>query len=287
MNGRYVRFTPSRSANSFFAQARNATILVMSTSWVCVNCAVACKDSRVFFAVICRIRLAFWVVPRRWAKAGAGTAARAAGAGAAAAGADADGACGSILASPAASTSCLRMRPPTPVPLTDARSMLFSAASFRTSGVTYGAPSEADAAAAAAGARAAGAGAAGFGAGAGFGFGSGLGSGLGSGAGWAAGAGGAGAAAAAAPASLMTASSPPISTVSSSCATIFVSTPAAGDGISVSTLSVETSSRGSSSSTVSPSCLSQRVTVPSVTLSPSAGIWTAMAMCVDSSDGHS
>ena len=35
-------------------------------------------------------------------------------------------------------------------------------------------------------------------------------------------------------------------------------------------------------STVSPSCLSQRVTVPSVTLSPSAGIWTEMAMSVDS-----
>ncbi|EUA28031.1 2-oxoglutarate dehydrogenase, E2 component, dihydrolipoamide succinyltransferase domain protein [Mycobacterium xenopi 3993] len=35
-----------------------------------------------------------------------------------------------------------------------------------------------------------------------------------------------------------------------------------GDGISVSTLSVETSNRGSSTSTVSPSCLSQRVTVP-------------------------
>ncbi|OBG51853.1 hypothetical protein A5670_21155 [Mycolicibacterium fortuitum] len=84
----------------------------------------------------------------------------------------------------------------------------------------------------------------------------------------------------------MTASSPPISTVSSSCATILVNTPAAGDGISVSTLSVDTSSSGSSSSTVSPSCLSQRVTVPSVTLSPSAGIWTEMAMCIDSSDGH-
>src|SRR6185312_533346 len=65
-------------------------------------------------------------------------------------------------------------------------------------------------------------------------------------------------------------------------ATIFVSTPAAGEGISVSTLSVETSSRGSSSSTVSPSCFSHRVTVPSVTLSPSAGIWTEVAMSFDS-----
>ncbi len=85
------------------------------------------------------------------------------------------------------------------------------------------------------------------------------------------------------PASPITASSPPISTVSSSWATILTSTPAAGDGISVSTLSVETSSKGSSTSTVSPSCLSHRVTVPSVTLSPSAGIWTEKAMSVDSS----
>ncbi|CKS58182.1 Uncharacterised protein [Mycobacterium tuberculosis] len=81
----------------------------------------------------------------------------------------------------------------------------------------------------------------------------------------------------------MTASSPPTSTVSSSWAMILVSTPAAGEGISVSTLSVDTSTRGSSSSTVSPSCLSQRVTVPSVTLSPSAGIWTEKAISVDSS----
>jgi hypothetical protein len=49
---RVVRFTPSRSANVALALARSATILVMSTSWVCVNCAVACRDSRVFFAVI-------------------------------------------------------------------------------------------------------------------------------------------------------------------------------------------------------------------------------------------
>ena len=48
--------------------------------------------------------------------------------------------------------------------------------------------------------------------------------------------------------------------------------PAIGEGISVSTLSVETSSRASSSATESPTFLSQRVTVPSLTLSPSAGI---------------
>ena len=76
----------------------------------------------------------------------------------------------------------------------------------------------------------------------------------------------------------MTASSPPISTVSSSPATILVRVPAAGEGISVSTLSVDTSSKGSSTSTVSPSFLSQRVTVPSLTDSPSAGICTEKAM---------
>ena len=69
----------------------------------------------------------------------------------------------------------------------------------------------------------------------------------------------------------MTASSAPTSTVSSSSTLISCSVPATGEGISVSTLSVETSSSGSSTATSSPTCLSQRVTVPSVTDSPSAG----------------
>ena len=50
--------------------------------------------------------------------------------------------------------------------------------------------------------------------------------------------------------------------------------PVAGEGISVSTLSVETSRSGSSTLIVSPTFLSQRVTVPSVTDSPRAGIVT-------------
>jgi hypothetical protein len=50
--------------------------------------------------------------------------------------------------------------------------------------------------------------------------------------------------------------------------------PDAGEGISVSTLSVDTSRSGSSTLMLSPTFLSQRVTVPSVTLSPSAGIVT-------------
>ena len=50
--------------------------------------------------------------------------------------------------------------------------------------------------------------------------------------------------------------------------------PAWAEGTSVSTLSVDTSNRGSSVATCSPSFLSQRVTVPSVTVSPSCGIAT-------------
>src|SRR5262249_13193617 len=58
------------------------------------------------------------------------------------------------------------------------------------------------------------------------------------------------------------------------------SVPATGEGISVSTLSVDTSSNGSSTATSSPTCFSQRVTVPSVTDSPSSGRLTSVAMCV-------
>src|ERR1700733_4859355 len=100
MNGRKVRFTPSRSANEALALARNPTILVMSTSWVWVSWAVACRDSRVFLAVIWRIRLAFGVGPRRGAGAGGGVggaAFGAGGAGAAAAGAGASGAGGGFF----------------------------------------------------------------------------------------------------------------------------------------------------------------------------------------------
>ena len=70
------------------------------------------------------------------------------------------------------------------------------------------------------------------------------------------------------------ASRAPTGTVESTETSIEMITPDTGDGISVSTLSVETSSSGSSTLTVSPTFLSQRVTVPSVTLSPSAGIVT-------------
>ena len=102
----------------------------------------------------------------------------------------------------------------------------------------------------------------------------GVGAGVATGAGAATGAGVCAAGFAAEPDSAITASSAPTATVESTCTTIFCNTPATGDGISVSTLSVETSSNGSSTAIESPSFLSQRVTVPSVTDSPSAGMVT-------------
>ena len=64
----------------------------------------------------------------------------------------------------------------------------------------------------------------------------------------------------------------PTGTVVSIATSIARSVPATGEGISVSTLSVDTSSKASSTATVSPTFFNQRVTVPSETLSPRAGI---------------
>ena len=105
----------------------------------------------------------------------------------------------------------------------------------------------------------------------------------------AAGAAGSSAAGAASPAgalepSPILASTAPTSTVSSSATRISSMTPLTGEGISVSTLSVEISSRPSSAWIVSPTFLSQRVTVPSVTLSPSAGRTTDVLMTVSPSE---
>jgi hypothetical protein len=66
----------------------------------------------------------------------------------------------------------------------------------------------------------------------------------------------------------------PTSTVSPATTRISVTTPDAGDGISVSTLSVEISTSTSSSATVSPMFLAHERMVPSVTVSPSCGIVT-------------
>ena len=67
----------------------------------------------------------------------------------------------------------------------------------------------------------------------------------------------------------------PTSTTSPSPARISVTTPATGAGTSESTLSVEISKRISSTSTGSPTCLNQRMIVPSVTVSPNWGMVTS------------
>ncbi len=72
----------------------------------------------------------------------------------------------------------------------------------------------------------------------------------------------------------------PTSTVSPSWTRIWVRVPEAGLGTSVSTLSVEISSSGSSASICSPSCFSQRVIVPSETDTPICGITTSTAVSV-------
>ena len=109
-------------------------------------------------------------------------------------------------------------------------------------------------------------------------------------AGSATGASGAAAAAGAAPFSVaISASTAPTLTVSPSAAWILTTVPLAGEGTSASTLSVEISTRVSSASTESPSCLCHSRTVPSVTDSPICGrvtctvVLTAIALNSDCS----
>src|SRR5713101_1817051 len=96
--------------------------------------------------------------------------------------------------------------------------------------------------------------------------------------GWAAGAG----AAAAAPSESITPTIVWIGTVCPSPTLISLSTPAAGAGISASTLSVEISNSGSSRSTLSPGFFSHLVMVPSKMLSPIWGMTTSIAMGLSS-----
>src|ERR1700719_4770157 len=128
-----------------------------------------------------------------------------------------------------------------------------------------------DAAAGAGGAEtgAAGAGAAGWAA---------AGVGAGAGAALAGAAAGAGADAAAEPAPSITATMVWMGTVWPSAIFISLRTPAEGEGISASTLSVEISKSGSSRSTLSPGFLSHLVMVPSKMLSPIWGMTTSTAM---------
>ncbi len=71
-----------------------------------------------------------------------------------------------------------------------------------------------------------------------------------------------------------------ICTVDPSGTLISASVPAAGDGISASTLSVEISNSGSSRCTLSPGFFSHLVMVPSVMDSPIWGMTTSVGMCV-------
>src|SRR5690348_2866862 len=84
--------------------------------------------------------------------------------------------------------------------------------------------------------------------------------------------------AAAAP-SLIMPSRAPTATVSPSLAAISPSTPADGAGTSIVTLSVSSSTSGSSTATASPAFLNQRPMVASVTDSPSVGTRISVMIC--------
>jgi hypothetical protein len=79
----------------------------------------------------------------------------------------------------------------------------------------------------------------------------------------------------------MSASTVPTSTVAPSSTRIWATTPSAGLGTSVSTLSVEISRSGSSRPMASPACLSHFVIVPSDTETPIWGITTSVCVPVD------
>ncbi len=136
------------------------------------------------------------------------------------------------------------------MPATRLRSRLFSFAIFRTSGEERACSDETEAAADAAAST------------------------LGASALGAAGAAATGAAPEAAPP--ITATTVLIWTVFPASTLIALKTPSAGEGISASTLSVEISNRGSSRRTVSPTCFSHLVIVPSKLDSPICGITTSV-----------
>src|SRR5450432_404457 len=184
--------------------------------------------------------------------------------------------------------SSLVMRPAAPVPSMAPRSTLCSLARRRTNGEEWmrsvelpeetAAPGAEDCAAAGGGA--CGAGAAGLAAAGADGAGGAAAAGVFAGAG-----GAAGAEAGAAPVPSITATMVWMGTVWPSAILISFSTPAEGEGISASTLSVEISKSGSSRSTLSPGFLSHLVMVPSKMLSPIWGMTTSTAMLILSLPG--
>src|SRR3990170_707280 len=236
----YVSPKPSRALNASLDRSRSRATFSMFTSTAFHARADTSNDRFMCSAInprICGTGMTS-SPPMATAGAGIGTAGTAAGAGAAGAGGAA-----------AASTSFFVIRPPVPVPCTRARSTPCSAASLRTSGdriCDRGPRSGSFAACAEAvtGAEVAEAGATDTRA----------------------------PAPAASPS--ITANSVPTDTVAPSGTRILVSVPEATDGTSVSTLSVEISNSGSSSSTVSPPAFSHFRIVPSTTVSPSWGIFT-------------
>src|SRR5579875_3607733 len=259
INGIYVNLTPLRCSYFDFSFSRIFTMRVKSILKTVCTCALVRLESTMRCAMMDLIRLIGTSSPGSAEVTGAaGAAAFAAAGGAGAAEAEADaGAAAGVAAAPCfsrkPSTSSFVMRPPAPVPGTWARSRLFSLAILRTSGEERGVSfTSADAACGAATSAFAGAGAG-------------------------AGAAGAGAAAPASPP--MTPTTVLICTVWPAGTLISVSTPAAGDGISASTLSVEISKRGSSRWTVSPTCLSHLVMVPSKIDSPICGMMTSVFAC--------
>ena len=186
---------------------------------------------------------------------------------------------GAVLrCSTARSTSSLVTRPWAPEPRTDARSTPSAAAIFRAIGVARtrspsgAAVSLASASAGGAACRFVGAAAV---AGAPFG-GGGAAAAVFAGASAGAGAGADAAARDPAPSASITASTASTCTTAPSSARISWIVPAAGLGISASTLSVEISTMGWSFSTTSPMPTSQRVMVPSETDSPISGMTTSI-----------
>src|ERR1700761_9010099 len=157
--------------------------------------------------------------------------------------------------------SPLVTRPSLPEPGTVDASTPLSAESLRTDGAS-GASAGGDFGAAGAGAAAAGCGGGGTAA-------------------LAAAGAAAGFAAAPAPSEIMP-SSAPTATVSPSLAAISPSTPADGAGTSIVTLSVSSSTKGSSTATASPAFLNQRPMVASVTDSPSVGTRISVMVCFPS-----